>query len=183
MAKAPVLCPSCRQADQVEQVSRLYIAGLSRAHPSSGQPAEEMKLHIQGLTPEHLRALSRRLKPPAGGKEASARPLHPDWVVAGFSLVVPFFFYGIYTSQPQNFFQFLALLTLAYGVYFWQRRKLIARYQAALAKRQAATEMVKKGIEKWMKLYYCAREDGIFLPGSGEMLPLDQMHWYLINDQ
>lgn len=182
MAKGPVLCPSCRQADQVEQVSRLYIAGLSRAHASSDPPAQEMKLKIQGLTPEQLKALARRLKPPTGGKEA-ARPLHPDWVVAGFSLVVPFFFYGIYTSQPHNFYQFLALLTLAYGAYFWQRRKLIARYQAALDKRQAAAQRVKQGIEKWMKLYYCAREDGIFLPGFSELIPLDQLHWYLIDDR
>ena len=34
--------------------------------------------------------------------------------------------------------------------------------------------------ERWMKLYYCARDDGVFEPGSEALTPADQTPGYLL---
>jgi hypothetical protein len=107
------------------------------------------------------------------------RPIHPDMVVIALSLIAPVFLYGILTSQRSMFLPVLAVLAVFYGFYFWKRKTMIARFEAQQALRQAADQRVKRGIERWMKLYYCARDDGVFEPGSNELVPADQIAGYL----
>ncbi len=59
---------------------------------------------------------------------------------------------------------------------------MIARFEGQQASRQAAEERIKRGIDRWMKLYYCARDDGVFMPGSDELIPADLMIGYLYRE-
>jgi len=110
------------------------------------------------------------------------RPIHPDMVVAALSLIAPVFLYGILTSQRSMFLPVLAILAVFYGFYFWKRKMMISRFEVQQASRLAADERVKHGIERWMKLYYCARDDGVFEPGSDELVPADLLAGYLYRD-
>lgn len=169
-----IQCPQCGQSDQVEKVSTIYLygIGLSQSPTDSPRPAN---FKFDSFSKADLRALSRRLKPPASGKRAPTRPLHPDLVVLTFSLVTPIFLYGIYTSQKTSFLPVLAFLILLLGLYAWRRNSIVARFEKQQAARQAAQARVEQAIGRWMKLYYCARDDGVFLPGGAEITPADQM--------
>ncbi len=59
---------------------------------------------------------------------------------------------------------------------------MIARFEGQQASRLAADERIKRGIERWMKLYYCARDDGVFMPGGDKLIPADLMAGYLYQE-
>jgi hypothetical protein len=175
-----VNCPVCGQSDQVEKASTLYLIGIGLNQARSQEQASNPDLKRKPSPSQ--RALSRRLAPPASGKQVTMRPIHPDMVVAAFSLIAPVFLYGILTSQPGMFLPMLAILAVFYGFYFWKRKTMISRFEGQQASRQAADERVKRGIERWMKLYYCARDDGVFEPGNDELVPADQIAGYLYRE-
>jgi hypothetical protein len=177
-----IRCPVCNQSDLVEKVSTLYITGIGLNRSSrqvNPQPATQMADTpgdpIIGLSASELRLLSRRLKPPFSVKKVPFRSLHPDLVVLTFSLILPVFVYGIYTSQRSMLLPALIILAAFYATYFWRRKALIAKYESQLEASKAANRRVEQGISRWMKLYYCAREDVVFQPGTGKYVPTDQM--------
>lgn len=181
-----IRCPVCDQSDLVEKVSTLYITGIGlnrssgKAGPQSGAAlANPPGDPIIGLSASELRLLGRRLKPPFSVKKVPFRSLHPDLVVLTFSLILPVFVYGIYTSQRVTFLPALTILAAFYGIYFWRRKALIAKYENQLEASRAANRRVEQSISRWMKLYYCAREDIVFQPGTGKYVPTDQMPGYL----
>ena len=138
---------------------------------------------VSALPPDELQALARRLKPPSSGKQAFSRPLHPDMVVVVFSLVLPIFLYGMWTSQRPVLPVALAILAVAYALYLWKRKAIIARFQQNQAKRLSADERARRGVERWMKLYYCNRDDGVFPAQGDELIPTDQMPGYLFHPE
>jgi hypothetical protein len=100
-------------------------------------------------------------------------------VVLVFSLVAPIFLYGTFTSQPGALPLELLVLAAFYGFYFWKRKTMIAKFSAQQLAQQAREARIRGGIERWMNLYYCARDDGVFEPGSDSLVPADQMAGYL----
>lgn len=177
-----IRCPACDQSDLVEKVSTLYLSGLglnrsarqANLQPLESAPAEAVEQMV-GLNASELRQLSRRLKPPYSAKRIPFRALHPDMVVFTFSLILPVFFFGIYTSQRNLFLPALFLLVIFYGIYFWRRKSLVARFERQLKANREANQRVERGISRWMKLYYCARDDIVFQPGTGKYVPTDTM--------
>ena len=184
---AKVKCPICEQSDQVEKVSTLYLVGIGMNHqPKSGEAPLDLpptNAWVSALPPAELQALARRLKPPSSGKQAFSRPLHPDMVVIVFSLILPIFLYGIWTSQQQVLPAVLLVLTGAYALYFWKRKAIIARFQHNQNKRLSADERARRGVERWMKLYYCYGDDGVFPAQGGKLIPTDQMPGYLFRPE
>lgn len=184
-----MICPQCGQSDQVEKVSTIYILGIEKkwgSHnpsPSGSEgdsPAPSALLNE--MSAEDLQALSRRLSPPATQKSVPIRPIHPDLMVFTFSLAAPIFLYGIMSSQPGSLWIVLPVLVGFYVFYFWKRKQMIARFQAQQAAQRLADERVQRGIQRWMNLYYCARDDGIFEVGSPAITPADQMNGYLLHN-
>jgi hypothetical protein len=178
-----IRCPQCEQADHVEKVSTIYLVGIGLKN----QPAKDdigatpIKFKLADLSEAELRSLARRLKPPASTKRLPSRPLHPDLIIITFSLVFPIFIYGILVSQSPTLLPVLIFLAAVYGLYFWQRKAIIARFENRQAEQRTADERVRLAIERWMKLYYCANDDGVFTPSSEELVPADQMMSYLLN--
>lgn len=177
-----VVCPVCGQGDQVEKVSTLYLAGIEARRLSKASEASLAQILDRGVfTAQELSRLSQRLSPPASGKKEFSRPLHPDLMVLVFSCIAPIFLYGILAQQSGWLLPILGLLALMYGVYFYQRKALIARYESRRAAQHGEQAQIEKGIAIWMKLYYCAREDGVFLPGKKECIAVDQMMGYVLH--
>ena len=173
-------------ADQVEKVSSIYINGIGfkRAKDETGTPvADGLTAPVSSsLTPNQLRTLSDRFKPPSSPKQALSRPVHPDMVVLIFSLVIPVFLYGIFTSQQVLFLPTILFLGIVYALYAWKRKQIIAKFQRNIAEREAAENKTKQGIERWMRLYYCARDDGVFDLSMHELIPADFLPGYLTGE-
>jgi hypothetical protein len=185
----PVLCPQCGQADQVEKVSSLYVYGIEKkwgrrgTDPSQNRtPSSSRSAFLEEMPEAELLTLSRRLAPPAAKKESGMQPIHPDLIVLAFSLVAPIFLYGVLTSQSGGLVYVLPLLAAFYAFYFWKRREFIAKFQAQQDARQAAKVQVRYGLQRWMSLYYCARDDVVFKPGAGEFTPADQLAGFLLKE-
>jgi len=183
-------CPACRQADQVEKVSTIYVRGIEvkwragkTGPPNSDEASPKRSKLMDAMPANDLQALTRRLAPPAAKKEAPMRAIHPDMMVLGFSLVAPIFLYGMWTSQRPVLPVVIAILVCAYALYFWQRKAILARFQRNQASRQSAEERARRGVERWMSLYYCHRDDGVFPAHSGQLIPTDQMPGYLFRPE
>ena len=182
-----IKCPTCGQTDQVEKVSTLYLVGigLNQASKSSEAPPDlpPTSAWVSALPKEELHMLARRLKPPSSGKQAFTRPLHPDMVVIVFSLILPVFLYGILTSQRPVALPVLVIVAGAYAAYLWKRRAIVDRFEQNQAKRLSADARARRGVERWMRLYYCNRDDGVFDAHGSELVPADQMPGYLFNPE
>ena len=185
----PVLCPRCGQSDRVEKASTIYVLGIEKKWGSrnastsqAGTRSPSRSALLEEMPDDELRVLSRRLAPPATKKEAGFQPIHPDLVVLAFSLIAPVFLYGILTSQPSSLLLVLPLLAGFYAFYFLKRRGLIAKFQAQQDARQTAQARVERGLKRWMNLYYCARDDGVFEPGAAALTPADQIAGYLLKE-
>ena len=184
-----MICPQCGQADQVEKVSTIYVrgievkwrAGKARLPDGTEAPSRRSRLVDQMPTNE-LMALTRRLAPPAAKKGAPLRAIHPDHPVIALSLVTPIFLYGILAGQPSGLLVVLPVLAGFYAFYFWQRKRLIAKFLATQQAQKAAEQRIHTGVQRWMKLYYCARDDGVFEPGANGLTPAEQLAGVLFRE-
>jgi hypothetical protein len=172
------------QSDQVEKVSTLYIVGVGLQRQGRDSPElPPVSPWASALPAEELLLLARRLKPPSGSKQGFTRPLHPDMVVIVFSLVLPIFLYGILTSQRSVSVPVFLIVAAAYAAYIWKRKAIIDRFQRNRTNRLSADARARRGVERWMKLYYCNRDDGVFEAHGSELIPADQMPGYLFNPE
>ena len=183
-----VFCPLCRESDQVEKVSTIYLEGIGahrllRKIDGQDQPANRPGQRLTKIPAENLYGLSRKLAPPSSGKRAVMRPIHPDMVVVLFSGILPVFLAGILSSQRQMLLPVIAILLGFYGLYLWRRKDLIARYEFENEARREAGLRVERGIKQWMKLHYCARDDHVFVPGEERLVPVDEMVPFLLGEE
>ncbi len=168
-------CPACGQSDQVEKVSTLYLVGIGLNRQPVVADAAPIRLNLANLPESEYHRLARLFKPPASSRRLPFRALHPDLVITTFSLVILFFLFNIYLSQPGNLLPILVLLGIGYAGYFWRRRSILARFEANLSAQRASEQRIHQGIDRWMKLFYCARDGGVFEPGDETLLPAEEL--------
>ncbi len=173
--KVTIHCPACGQSDQVEKVSTLYLIGIGLNRQPGVAGAAPIQPNLADLPEGEYRRLARLLKPPASTRRLPLRALHPDLMITTFSLVILFFLFNIYISQPGNLLPILVLLGIGYAGYFWKRRSILARFEASQAAEHSAEQRVRQGIDRWMKLFYCARDGGVFEPGDETLLPAEEL--------
>ena len=171
-----IKCPMCGKSETVEKVSTIYLTGLGL---QKEKRADGNRLSGRVKPSADIRNLSGKMAPPSSQKKAFTRPVHPDQALLAFTVVTPIFLWGIFTSQANLLVPVLVLLVVFYGAYFWQRRRLLEKFQSEQAIRRDADGRVKRGIERWMRLYYCREDDVVFEPGKVKTLPLDQLPGYL----
>jgi ABC-type bacteriocin/lantibiotic exporter with double-glycine peptidase domain len=89
--------------------------------------------------------------PPSGGK-AVMRPVHPNFVIAGFTLIAIFFLIQIYTNQPELFFPIL-ISGFRFLYWVWNFRKTIyTKYNKQIQENMAIKKTYEAAIGKWMHL-------------------------------
>jgi hypothetical protein len=181
-AHAP-LCPRCRQNDRVEKASAIYVEGLASARRLKNAGAEGAPRRLTRIAPDAVRELSKRLSPPASPTRIQVRPIHPDLVVAAFTLILPFFVSGIASRQQGMLVPILVFLALVYGLYFLTRGRILERFARQEAERQAEANRYKKAIDAWMQLYYCDKDGILFFPGSLKSAPVDEANRLLFEDR
>jgi hypothetical protein len=109
--------------------------------------------------------------------------VHPDLVVLVFSLVLPVFLAGIRASQPAMLLPMLVVLGLGYGLYFWKRAAAIAKFERQRHAYEASGARVRRGLERWMQLYYCAADDVVFEAGRPTAASADLIAGYLFREE
>ncbi len=186
---AEIRCPTCGKTETVGKVSTIYLVGIGLVRKEAGkqtvlEPGSTLQTArreveppdwLKRLTVAEQRQLSKRLAPPAAGTSGLTRPIHPDWVIGAATLIVPVFLVGIVKSQPGMLVPLLAILGLFYAIYFYLRIGLVKRFARQEAQRQTAAEHARQGIERWMRLFYCVEDDGLFEPGQGGLVPAEQI--------
>lgn len=156
------------------------MEGLGLRKLPTQKEEDKVNLRYSKLADKELALLVKQLSPPSSGKSDAIRPIHPDWVIAAFTAILPVFLFGIYKSQPAGLVPVLFILVIFYGLYFLRRGALITRYTNEQIKRQAETKRIEKAIQEWMRLYYCSRDKGIFIPGQDLLIPVEEMIPYLM---
>jgi hypothetical protein len=187
MVEKKVNCPVCSNSGNSYKVSDIYLQSLMRL--KDGDKAEapiidrlqqeipvERREKLKGS--RYYRQLMESFAPPQGESQTT-RAINPDWVIAGLGLITIFFLYQIFTSQYQVFWYILILTAILFTAYFLFRKRFQTKYQAVKDQETFSKQSIEKAIGRWMKLYYCARDNVVFLEGKGETIPIEQMNSYL----
>jgi hypothetical protein len=76
-----------------------------------------------------------------------------------------------------GFTAFFALLVGAVGVVTWRTSN--ANYKKQVAQLQVEIPRWERAMQRWSALYYCARDDGVFIPSENTFVPITQMMDYI----
>jgi hypothetical protein len=178
-------CPKCGQIDMVQKVSALYGSGISVGEyggPSigvatpvgSGRPS--LVTGSTRLSGVSQTALSAKLAPPA--KPTYKTP--GGWLLTGFIVLLVVGIIGssisvMVAGTAEDRLEAIIVEPVALGiviVLLWWRNR-----EGSKRRRKFEQEMAmwKEAIGKWNQLYYCARDDGVFIPGQNRFVSVDQM--------
>jgi predicted lipid-binding transport protein (Tim44 family) len=151
-------------------VQRVSVIWAFQTQPKSfsGLTFDEMRNELaSGLFNQTV--LAQRLSPPPP-------PWISEWLAGLLLFLGALFSIGALFSPGWTIIG-LILIGLLVAVAFWymkqQAPKTRAKYQADLAQ-------YIKAKERWDNLYYCSRDDGVFLPGPGaQLIPIGYMRDFL----
>ncbi len=176
-------CPHCGQADKVYKVSLLYLESTARLNQRQAENQPELDGLLTDLLPANSNAttqahlLSRFLRsftPPSGEKRITRR-IHPDTMVICFALFSLLVIYRIATTQPSQLPAILVLVCVSLMAYILARKSVLRRYQDRVRQEQEENARIESAIARWMRLYFCSRDQGVFDPQQNEFVPLEQM--------
>jgi hypothetical protein len=173
-------CPVCEQTDQTIKLSRVYLEAIAADRKKTDFQDNNTDPLPFELDPKFLTKNLRRFTPPSGKTEL-IRMVHPDWTAGAFSLLALFFLYQMFTTQIQSFYIGLGLFVVAYALYFIFRKKIIARYTQRKTSEEEDKKNIEQSIGRWMRLYYCVRDDIVFEPGKKEFAALDNLDAFILN--
>ena len=175
-------CPACGLSDRVEKVSTIYMDAIGAGRLPTvrqGDPEDSKSSRLTSLPEKELRSLVRRLAPPSSGRKSMARMIHPDQMILSFSVMILLFVLIMLRNQPQLLLPVGGILILFYVLYLIRRPAVIQRFEREITSFTDEHRRVEAAVGVWMKLYYCGRDDGVFLPGEEELIPLDNMASFL----
>lgn len=188
-----VKCPKCGQIDMVQKVSALHGTGIAVGEYSgpsvgvvtpvgSGRPA--LVTGSTRLSGVSQTALSAKLAPPA-------KPIYKSpggWLLTGFIiLILAGAIFGLLggiglvgTSEERTnaIIMFPWFLGIAIALLWWRNREGSKRRR----KFEQEIAIWKEVIRKWNRLYYCARDDSVFILGQNPFVPVDQMTAFLYEE-
>jgi hypothetical protein len=183
------VCPACKVAENSYKVSEIYMQSLMRL--KSGDKAEAPVIDaLQAKIPEerrdklkgsrYYRELMESFAPPQGETQ-NTRAINPDWVAFALAFLSVYFLYQIFTTQFGVFWFAVGFAVMAYAAYFIFRKKIFAKYQVQKDQEAGSKGQVEKAIGVWMKLYYCAKDNIVFIENKSESIPLQEMRSYLLS--
>jgi hypothetical protein len=176
-SQEPPVCPKCGQNDRVEKVSTIYLQGIG-AHKTPVNP--QVGSAASHLSKREAAKLRKLLAPPMSGKKELVRPIHPDLMVLVLTGMLPIFLDGIARSQRGMLLPVLAVVLVFYVFYFWMRKRLVGRYHQQKQSLLEEKGRVEKAVGRWMKAFYCGRDEVLFREGVNEWVPgdqIDQLIW------
>jgi hypothetical protein len=189
MTEDLVECPQCGLSDNSVKVSKIYIEALDSFQSKEAKPllvrimSDPHQLQAPGLLKtQAIRSLVRSFGPPSGGRQI-IRPVDPKLVMVGFTLIAIFFLVQIYLTQREHFLPILVLVLVFYAGYIIFRTQIHGKYEKQIQQNRDTKTSYEAAIREWMQLYYCIRDEIVFDPRSGRVMPLDAMEAYLFDEK
>ncbi len=182
MTSSPA-CPHCGQADKTYKVSLLYLESTARLHQRQAENQPELDGLLSDLLPANsnsitqtqlLTRLLHSFTPPSGEKHVTRR-IHPDAMVTFFGLFLVLLAYRVATTQPG---QLPVVLILVFGsalAYLLARKAILRRYEERIRQEQEENARIENAVARWMRLYFCSRDQGVFDPEQDQFVPLERM--------
>lgn len=176
-------CPHCKQADKTYKVSLLFLESTARLHQHQVDNQPELDGLLADLfdgrdspvsQAQFLSRLSQTLTPP-GGEKHTTRRIHPDSLVIFFTLLSSLIVYKVSTSKPDQLPIILMLLGGSILVYLIARKSVVRRYEEKIRQEKDENLRVENAISHWMRLYFCSRDQGVFVPEQNRFVPLERM--------
>ncbi len=179
-SSSQLICPICEQIDTVQKVSSLVrsstakidLSGRSTNFGAAGGRVAVMRGYSQ-LSGHQQTRLGALLAPPPYPRYRS------NWMLAGIGLAIAsllaFFPFLVYSASnvkdPSAWSSLVVGGVIAATV-------LIAKFVFDATQRKAATARVphwEKAMSTWQQLYYCHRDDQVFIPGTNRFASSDQI--------
>ncbi|MBE0698358.1 MAG: hypothetical protein IH586_15690, partial [Anaerolineaceae bacterium] len=121
------------------------------------------------------------LSPPSGEKRV-IRQIHPDGMVVFFFVVSIVILYKAFFSQPESLPLIVILLAAGFTAYVIFRKSLVSRYNMRKWQGQQEVIKIEKAVSRWMRTYYCARDQSVFDPITGHQASLEQLKDFFNED-
>jgi hypothetical protein len=183
-------CPDCNSTDKTFKVSLLYMEGSAWLNnqnlDQTGQLSQVMKEYLpepvnRGAQEQFVTRLIALLSPPSGEKQV-IRQIHPDGMVAFFLVISVVILYKAFFSQPESLPLIVILLAAGFTAYIIFRKSLVSRYNMRKLQGQQEVIKIEKAVSRWMRTYYCARDQSVFDPITGHHASLEQMKDFFDED-
>ncbi len=175
-AQTDIACPVCKRTDRARKVTAL--------HRSEVQKLRGMSEKISAAQPG-LSEIGQRLQPPEEPhfshapnfvERFSSSLMAVGFVFALICIWVAARLFGDKAGLPVG----LVFAGIVIGViwyYWWKNNSAREREQREIEREQVAHW--NHAMERWNRLYYCSRDDIVYIPGEGSRAPLDRMGDYL----
>lgn len=197
-------CPLCRKVDRVQKVSAIYTSGVSTGRFSGWSLDSDADAGIVALSGRTQTEISKLLSPP---KEPSYTdsdgvclflffllfgvPVLGGLMLGGFGLAMIYaaaLVVGYVDPQvgPAGVL-LLAIASLLMGCLGLAGVALFTRLMSKRGQHHRRRVAVMKAsweqaMHRWGGLYYCGRDDGVFIPGETDLIPTTEMREFLYAD-
>lgn len=180
-------CPRCGLNDKTYKVSLIYLETSARLHHHETTNQPELEALLTDLDPvatpgkttnQLLNQMVQSFSPPSGEKTITRR-IHPDAMIAFLGVIGLVMIFQIVSTQPSQLPIFIILFAASLLAYSLFRRTILQRYQNSIRQEKEENEKVEKAISRWMRLYYCSRDQGFFDTQQNRFVPFEEMNAYL----
>jgi hypothetical protein len=150
MQKSKITCPKCGSSEQTVKVSTLFLEGT------------ENRVNVDAFAPP-------------SGKRQITRPVHPDMIVIVFGIVSLLILFQIFQTQKLAFVPAAAIFMMAGLSYLVFRKKILEKYERNQDAIKLENQAIEKAVGEWMKLYFCAKDRIVFIPGEKKSVALEDI--------
>jgi DNA-directed RNA polymerase subunit RPC12/RpoP len=189
----PLACPLCGNADGIQKVSTIYVSEISRGYRG-------------GLWGTRQTGLSRLLSPPTKPRSSDPRAqsiFKLGVMLCGLAVYSGICFFGgpalrvppseltligmslgvtaaaIYSTLIAGATIIVGVPLIVGAVLVYRGHKRIRAWEERLSFERGRWERARR---RWERMYYCARDDGVFIPGDTPVIPILQLRSYLYGE-
>ena len=194
-----VVCPKCQRSDNIQKVTVIVAQGTKVIEERGGIDINtDYGMDVLPLTYSSVARsnLARKLAAPEKPLPTRTYGCIAALFISrlGAGLVVCVMLMGLFfcsfpilaATYAQNNSLFVGVLVAGFGllglILFssiragWRQIRLTSEQRNSYDARVQVWEDSRK---RWQQLYYCFRDDGVFLPGQSSFIPINQMSDYL----
>lgn len=194
-----VVCPKCQRSDNIQKVTAIVAQGTKVIEERGGIDINtDYGMDVLPLTYSSVARsnLARKLAAPEKPLPTRTYGCIAALFISrlGAGLVVCVMLMGLFfcsfpflaATYAQNNSLFVGVLVAGFGllglILFssiragWRQIRLTSEQRNSY---DARVQVWEDSRERWQQLYYCFRDDGVFLPGQSSFIPINQMSEYL----
>jgi hypothetical protein len=194
-----VVCPKCQRSDNIQKVTAIVTQGTKVIVERGGIDIDtNYGMDVIPLTYSSVARsnLARKLAAPEKPLQTRSHSCVAALFITrlGVTLVVSVILVALFfcsfpflaATYAQNNALFIGILIAGFGIIGllllssiragWRQARSTSEQRNFYDARVQAWE---DSYERWQQLYYCFRDDGVFLPGQSSFVPVNQMSDYL----